>query len=1192
MIVENDVRRPLPLPSASLNENVGGSHRISLNVSASNLSKLMGNGNQKQGGDSDDNAHVAGTGTDKTTAAPPALVPQDNADTQKREMERRAASAATPTTSSNLNPGDVRFLIATQWFNLWRAYANGESKTSPPIDIDQASLLESASADDPYEEPVLRPGLRADEDYVLLTKPQWEYIARIYSSNVALQRVVVDGKPAPFVEVYPLSLLVTYNNDQPHEFRVSRSERVADVARKVAGDLAIHLDGRAPILTVAGSAQQLVPNRTLGEQDVADGAPLVLSLPNTALQTPTTPLHRNSKSTPSILLAAAAAEADGDDDDNAATTPPSVGRAAAAAQTSPSTPAAGSSYSPLKSTSLMPRVASASTIGEDMTYDSPSGKPGLVGLQNIGNTCFMNSALQCVAHTPSLMTYFHDRKHLEELNRDNPLGMGGELAESFGRLVQTLWRPKLASLCPRSFKEKIGRFAPRFLGYQQQDSQEFLAFLLDGLHEDLNRVKSKPYTEVKDSDGRPDSVVCAEHWDLHRRRNESVVVDAFQGQYRSELTCPRCGYQSVTFDPFMYLTVPMPTPETQRFAEVLLCDSIFGRHRIQRLRPLSLGKNGKVGELRQGVLHMAKRAVLAGEVAAASAAPAAPAAAAIPHAEELLSEHLLFAELSGGRIARILEDDGERVPEHKPSASTTGTPAECIVCYRLPSAAAAKAARALLSKSDASAMKVEEGDDREGLPGIELALVHHRRRARRSMLSISSETSFALFGVPQLVVASPVTFQPGDKVELLDNVSAEKLAAKVTGLPLRHAASAGLARALAPYSNEDSDGTSDAPFELARCDAKGLGTHSLDDSGSDGSRSASGGLVETAGDLLSSAFGCAGRPSAVPEPSTSTPVASPAIVGWQCGGGEVAEAPASPTAAAAAAAAAASNEAAASAPSEEDATMTEPGDDDGDDDTELLDDAGTRLIPGLAAFGCASPMLLALTWSASLAGEAPAPLPSMPKGAFDASAIDDAHAPPDSEARIDSTSGGSKSPTSSLGLGDCMELLSRPEQLEEGEEWYCKRCKEHITAYKKLDLYELPEVLVIHLKRFSSTGRFWRDKLDTKCNFPLRGLNLRRHLFVNASPRNDATKAPVYDLFAVSNHYGGMGGGHYTAYATLGGDDEWHTFDDSHVTAIGDAPEKKVVSPAAYVLFYARRQGPNDPNVVGGKSAAAMETDD
>lgn len=52
----------------------------------------------------------------------------------------------------------------------------------------------------------------------------------------------------------------------------------------------------------------------------------------------------------------------------------------------------------------------------------------------------------------------------------------------------------------------MGRFAPQFSGYQQQDSQELLAFLLDGLHEDLNRVKKKPYLELKDANGRPDAV--------------------------------------------------------------------------------------------------------------------------------------------------------------------------------------------------------------------------------------------------------------------------------------------------------------------------------------------------------------------------------------------------------------------------------------------------------------------------------------------------------------------------------------------------------------------------------------------------------------------------------------------------------------------------------------------------------------
>ena len=52
----------------------------------------------------------------------------------------------------------------------------------------------------------------------------------------------------------------------------------------------------------------------------------------------------------------------------------------------------------------------------------------------------------------------------------------------------------------------VGRFAEQFSGYQQQDSQELMAFLLDGLHEDLNRIKKKPYVEIKDANGRPDKV--------------------------------------------------------------------------------------------------------------------------------------------------------------------------------------------------------------------------------------------------------------------------------------------------------------------------------------------------------------------------------------------------------------------------------------------------------------------------------------------------------------------------------------------------------------------------------------------------------------------------------------------------------------------------------------------------------------
>lgn len=105
----------------------------------------------------------------------------------------------------------------------------------------------------------------------------------------------------------------------------------------------------------------------------------------------------------------------------------------------------------------------------------------------------------------------------------------------------------------------IGNFAPQFTGYQQHDSQELAAFLLDGLHEDLNRILKKPYIEVPDYDGSMSDVDYAERlWSIHKSRNDSIIVDLFQGQYKSTLHCPECGKFSVTFDPFMYLTLPLP----------------------------------------------------------------------------------------------------------------------------------------------------------------------------------------------------------------------------------------------------------------------------------------------------------------------------------------------------------------------------------------------------------------------------------------------------------------------------------------------------------------------------------------------------------------------------------------------------------------------------------------------------------
>ncbi|KAF6001442.1 ubiquitin carboxyl-terminal hydrolase [Cyanidiococcus yangmingshanensis] len=179
---------------------------------------------------------------------------------------------------------------------------------------------------------------------------------------------------------------------------------------------------------------------------------------------------------------------------------------------------------------------------------------GLVGLNNLGNTCFMNSAIQCLASTVPLTEYFLSGEYRKDLNRTNPLGTGGVLAEEFAALIRQLWSTSQGTVAPRRFKYQVSRYAPQFSGYGQHDAQEWITFLLDGLHEDLNRVRRKPYIPLD-----PDQDIPAdEAWKYHKARNDSVIVDLFHGQYRSRVQCPECDKVSVTHDPFMYLSLPLP----------------------------------------------------------------------------------------------------------------------------------------------------------------------------------------------------------------------------------------------------------------------------------------------------------------------------------------------------------------------------------------------------------------------------------------------------------------------------------------------------------------------------------------------------------------------------------------------------------------------------------------------------------
>lgn len=118
-----------------------------------------------------------------------------------------------------------------------------------------------------------------------------------------------------------------------------------------------------------------------------------------------------------------------------------------------------------------------------------------------------------------------------------------------------------------------------------------------------------------------------------------------------------------------------------------------------------------------------------------------------------------------------------------------------------------------------------------------------------------------------------------------------------------------------------------------------------------------------------------------------------------------------------------------------------------------------------------------------------------------------------------------------------------------------------------MDVWACPDILVVHLKRFQFIpGQYFvhREKINEFVHFPVEGLDLTRYVIGTHS----ADCPPIYDLYAVSHHMGGLGGGHYTATCQNFINKKWYHFNDSSVQEVA---AESAVNSSAYVLFYKRR---------------------
>jgi len=205
---------------------------------------------------------------------------------------------------------------------------------------------------------------------------------------------------------------------------------------------------------------------------------------------------------------------------------------------------------------------------------------GLVGLRNLGNTCFMNSILQCLCKTKLLREYFFKKHYQQDLNEDHA-PTKGRLAKAFGQLIIDMWSKRDDEyITPSLLKAEVQKYAVRFSGYHQQDAQEFLRFFIEGVHDDLNSVKRKPVYSAPDDSSMKDSKKSEIYWERYLSREKSMIQDLFVGQLKSTLTCTVCEHRSVTYDPFWDLSLPIPSRTKTEDINITRCFRAFTQEEI------------------------------------------------------------------------------------------------------------------------------------------------------------------------------------------------------------------------------------------------------------------------------------------------------------------------------------------------------------------------------------------------------------------------------------------------------------------------------------------------------------------------------------------------------------------------------------------------------------------------------------
>ena len=180
---------------------------------------------------------------------------------------------------------------------------------------------------------------------------------------------------------------------------------------------------------------------------------------------------------------------------------------------------------------------------------------GISGLLNIGNTCFMNTALRCLMSVKVFVSYFLSNQYTEDINNDK---VEHEFIENFANLTKKIWEEN-AIIRPINFKNGISKFYLPYASAHQHDAAEAFIKIIELLHEGLSyKAEIRPIeTGAPLSDQDKINLLAIDAWKRAFENNYSIPLKLFHGQNICKVKCNSCKNVSIRFDTFCTINLPI-----------------------------------------------------------------------------------------------------------------------------------------------------------------------------------------------------------------------------------------------------------------------------------------------------------------------------------------------------------------------------------------------------------------------------------------------------------------------------------------------------------------------------------------------------------------------------------------------------------------------------------------------------------